>query len=63
MRRLVFHGIRLCLWAVQIPLAVMTDLKKSVTYLVFLSIAALVESAGTDVDKAWQDYRRGKMDA
>lgn len=50
-----FHLLRLILWAAQIPLAVLTDLKSSVEYLVALSIAALVESAGTDYDQARQD--------
>lgn len=49
-----FHLARLCLWAVQIPLAILTDLKQSVSYLVFLSVAALIESAGTDFDQARQ---------
>lgn len=50
-----FHVIRLVLWTAQIPIALTTDLKKSVAYLVFLSIAALVESAGTDVYQAFRD--------
>ena len=53
-----FHAARLILWAIQIPLAVATPLKSSVTYLVFLSIAALVESAGTDYDQARKDERK-----
>jgi hypothetical protein len=60
MRRLIFHTIRLMLWACQIPIALLTDLKTSVAYLVFLSIAALVESAGTDVDKALQDWKKSR---
>lgn len=49
-----FHAIRVGLWAGQIPLATATPLKGSITYLVFLSLAALVESAGTDWDQARQ---------
>jgi hypothetical protein len=44
-----WHTIRFAAWTAQIPLALATPLKNSVSYLVFLSIAALVESAGTDV--------------
>lgn len=50
-----FHLARLIAWAVQVPLALVTDLKTSVSYLVFLSIAALIESAATDYDQARQD--------
>ncbi len=57
-----FHWLRLVTWLAQIPLAVATPLKGSVTYLVFLSLAALVESAGTDVYTAWKD-RRDRDDA
>lgn len=49
-----FHWLRLIVWTVQIPVAVATPLKSSVVYLVFLSLAALVESAGTDVYTAWR---------
>ncbi len=52
MTRKQFHLARLCLWAAQVPLALFTHLKTSVGYLVFLSIAALIESAGTDFDQA-----------
>lgn len=41
----------------QIPLAIATPLKSSIEYLVFISLAALVESAGTDYDQARQDER------
>jgi hypothetical protein len=50
-----FHLFRLCVWSAQIPLAVATPLKESITYLVFLSVAALVESALTDYDQARKD--------
>jgi len=49
-----FHLLRLILWTAQIPLALFTDLKTSVSYLVFLSVAALIESALTDYDQARQ---------
>lgn len=49
-----FHLLRLLVWAVQIPVAILTPLKSSVSYLVFLSIAALVESALTDYLQARQ---------
>jgi hypothetical protein len=52
-----FHLLRLGMWAAQVPLAVLTPLKESVVYLVFLSLAALIESAGTDYDQARQDER------
>lgn len=53
-RRRWFHTARLIAWTVQIPVALATSLKTSVTYLVFLSLAALVESSATDVDNARQ---------
>lgn len=49
-----FHLIRLAAWLIQIPVAILTPLQSSVPYLVFLSLAALVESAGTDYDQARQ---------
>lgn len=52
-----FHALRLALWSIQIPIAITTPLKSSVVYLVFLSIAALVESAGTDFDQARRDEK------
>lgn len=55
-----FHILRLFVWTIQIPLAIVTPLKESVSYLVFLSLAALVESALTDVDQARQDRLRGE---
>lgn len=54
MTRRRFHGLRTLVWAAQIPLATLTPLKSSIEYLVFLSLAALVESAGTDYDQARQ---------
>jgi hypothetical protein len=53
-----FHQIRLAAWTAQIPIAIATPLKNSVAYLVFLSLAALVESAGTDVYNDWKERRR-----
>lgn len=52
-----FHLARLIAWSAQIPLAILTDLKRSVTYLVFLSVAAVVESALTDYLQARQSER------
>lgn len=52
-----FHLARLVIWVAQIPLAIATPLKASISYLVFLSLAALVESAGTDYDQARKDER------
>jgi hypothetical protein len=49
-----FPSIRALVWAVQIPLAIATPLKESVVYLVFLSLAALVESALTDAIEGWK---------
>lgn len=40
-------------WVIQIPPAItVKSIRESVPYLVFLSLAALVESAATDVDNA-----------
>lgn len=51
-----FHLARLAFWVVQIPPAVtIPAVRESVPYLVFLSLAALVESAGTDYDQARKD--------
>lgn len=52
-----FHLIRVLVWSVQVPPAIFTALKGSVAYLVFLSLAALIESAGTDLDQAIRDER------
>lgn len=41
-----FHLARIIVWTVQIPIALLTGLKTSVPYVVFLSLAALVEGAG-----------------
>lgn len=60
MTRKRFHLIRLLAWTIQIPIAIVTPLKTSVVYLVFLSLAALIESAGTDYDQARQDEKRSK---
>lgn len=56
-KRKWFHLARLILWTAQIPLAITTSLKSSLVYLVFLSLAALIESAYTDFDQALQDER------
>lgn len=60
MTRKRFHLLRLLAWLVQIPLAVATPLKASIAYLVFLSLAALVESASTDYDQARQAEKRDR---
>lgn len=45
-----FHTLRLAIWTVQIPFAILISaLQESLKYLIFLSLAALVESALTDV--------------
>jgi hypothetical protein len=50
-----FPTIRLLFWTAQIPPALaFTWLSTSVRYVVFLSLAALIESAGTDVVEAWK---------
>lgn len=41
-----FHLARLAVWSVQVPIALLTDLKNSTPYIVFLSLAALVEGSG-----------------
>ena len=40
-----FHLARTVVWTVQIPVALLTGLKDSVPYVVFLSLAALVEGS------------------
>lgn len=55
-----FHLFRLTAWAVQVPIAIVTGLKQSVAYLVFLSLAALIESAGTDYDQAREDEKNDR---
>lgn len=40
-----FHLARTAIWTIQIPVALLTRLKNSVPYIVFLSLAALVEGA------------------
>jgi len=54
-KRRRFHSIRLTIWIVQVPIALVTDLKTSVSYLVFLSLAALIESSYTDLDQTIKD--------
>ncbi len=62
-RRRWFHTLRLGFWLGQIPFAVgIPAIRASVPYLVFLSLAALVESAATDVDNARAAERRGEED-
>lgn len=48
-----FHALRIWVWSVQIPVALATGLKTSVPYVVFLSLAALVEGATA----AWMGSR------
>lgn len=57
MNRLSFHRARFCMWTAQLPLIAVKGVRESVPYLVFLSLAALIESAGTDWDQARQDNR------
>jgi hypothetical protein len=54
-RRRWFHTLRLTAWSVQVPVALVTELKTSVSYLVFLSLAALIESSYTDLDQTIKD--------
>ena len=54
-KRRWFHSIRLTIWIVQVPIALVTDLKTRVSYLVFLSLAALIESSYTDLDQTIKD--------
>jgi hypothetical protein len=58
-----FHAFRLTIWAIQVPPAAFTALKGSLTYLVFLSLAALIESAGTDLDQAIRDEKEDQADS
>lgn len=54
-----FAVARLVFWGVQLPPAMgLAVLKHSLTYLIFLSLAALIESAGTDYDQALQAERK-----
>lgn len=41
-----FHLARVAIWTAQVPVALLTGLKESVPYVVFLSLAALIEGAG-----------------
>lgn len=60
-RRRWFHSLRLAFWVIQIPPAIaIQSIRESVPYLVFLSLAALVESSATDVDNARAAERRGE---
>lgn len=52
-----WHTARFLAWCANIPIAIFTPLKYSVAYLVFLSVAALVESSGTDVLGYVKDQR------
>jgi hypothetical protein len=52
-----FHALRLVAWTVQVPIAITTQ---SIPYLGFLSIAALMESALTDLVQARQARKRGE---
>lgn len=52
-----FHAVRLGLWVAQVPLALLTSLKTSISYLCFLSVAALIESSFTDLLQARQAER------
>jgi hypothetical protein len=55
-----FHTLRLAAWTIQVPIALLTNLKNSVPYIIFLSLAALIESSYTDLDQTVQ--LEGKQD-
>lgn len=40
-----FHLLRIVVWSVQLPVALLTGLKDSTPYVVFLSLAALIEGS------------------
>lgn len=50
-----FHGVKTVLWAVMIPIALLTPLQDSVPFLVFLSLEALVESS-------WASWQAAKAE-
>lgn len=56
--RLALHRARCLIWTAQLPLIAVKGVRESVPYLVFLSLAALIESSGTDWDQARQDAKR-----
>lgn len=60
-----FHSVRLVVWIGQFPLvfAWHPELKQSIAYVIFLSIAALVESALSDVYNAWEKSQDEKKAA
>lgn len=47
------HGIKTLVYAALIPVSLLTDLKSSIAFVVFLSLEALVESSWA----AWQGAR------
>lgn len=57
-----FHLIRMLAWTANLPLALLTSLKTSITYLVFISVAALVESSATDWDQARQAEKKARAE-
>lgn len=60
-KRRWFHTIRLIFWILQIvPAVTIPAIRSSVPYLVFLSLAALVESSATDVDSARAAEKKGE---
>lgn len=40
-----FHLVRIAVWSIQLPVALLTGLKDSTPYVVFLSLAALIEGS------------------
>jgi hypothetical protein len=48
-----FHGVRTLVWVALMPIALLTDLKYSIPFVIFLSLEALVETALS----AWQGAR------
>jgi hypothetical protein len=54
-----FHLARVIFWTVQVPPAVLWEpLRESLPYIVFLSLAALIESSFTDYDQAREAERK-----
>lgn len=49
----IFQVVKLAVWVILTPFAVMTSLKESISFLTLISVLALVESASTDVIEAF----------
>ncbi len=61
--RIRIHAVRVTLWSVMIPIAIFTGLKSSISFLTFISLAALVESSLTDLEQAWLDKKEARGEA